>query len=112
MQTQVQKILILAVLASALVGCSRKKDKFLSRNFHALTTEYNTLFNGRQAFEQGRDALINGYQDNFWSILPVERLENPEYIPLPGDAVDPSFKIAEEKAIKIPLLRYAVCSRP
>ena len=100
LQTQVQKILILAVLASALVGCSRKKDKFLSRNFHALTTEYNTLFNGRQAFEQGRDALINGYQDNFWSILPVERLENPEYIPLPGDAVDPSFKIAEEKAIK------------
>ncbi|WP_125411783.1 tetratricopeptide repeat protein [Leeuwenhoekiella sp. MAR_2009_132] len=100
MQTQVQKILILAVLVGVLMGCSRKKDKFLSRNFHALTTEYNTLFNGRQAFEQGRDALIDNYQDNFWAILPVERLENPEFVPLPGDAIDPSFKLSEEKAIK------------
>ena len=100
MQTQIQKLLLLALLLAVLVGCSRKKDKFLSRNFHAITAEYNTLFNGRQAFEQGRDALINSYQDNFWEILPVERLESPDFVPLPGEAVDPSFERAEEKAIK------------
>ncbi len=100
MQTQVHKILLVALLLAVLAGCSRKKDKFLSRNFHAITAEYNTLFNGRQAFEQGRDALIEGYQDNFWEILPIERLESPDFIPLPGDAVDPSFERAEEKAIK------------
>ena len=100
LQTLVQKLLLLTLLIVVFTGCSRKKDKFLSRNFHALTAEYNTLFNGRQSFEQGRDALIDGYQDNFWAILPVERLENPEFVPLPGEAVDPSFKRAEEKAIK------------
>ncbi|PHR96256.1 MAG: hypothetical protein COA80_09185, partial [Leeuwenhoekiella sp.] len=76
MQTSVQKILLVTLLLAVLAGCSRKKDKFLSRNFHAITAEYNTLFNGRQAFEQGRDALIEGYQDNFWEILPVERLDS------------------------------------
>ncbi|PHQ30776.1 type IX secretion system periplasmic lipoprotein PorW/SprE [Leeuwenhoekiella nanhaiensis] len=100
MQTSAQKILLVTLLLAVLAGCSRKKDKFLSRNFHAITAEYNTLFNGRQAFEQGRDALIEGYQDNFWEILPVERLDSPDFIPLPGDAVDPSFERAEEKAIK------------
>ena len=94
MQTQVQKLLVILVLLTVLVGCSRKKDKFLSRNFHAITAEYNTLFNGRQAFEQGRDALIEGYQDNFWAILPIERLDSPDFVPLPGEAIDPSFKIA------------------
>jgi len=100
LQTQVQKLLVILVLLTVLVGCSRKKDKFLSRNFHAITAEYNTLFNGRQAFEQGRDALIEGYQDNFWAILPIERLDSPDFVPLPGEAIDPSFKIAEEKAVK------------
>lgn len=100
MQTQVQKLLAILVLLAVLVGCSRKKDKFLSRNFHAVTAEYNILFHGRQAFEQGRDALIEGYQDNFWAILPIERLDSPDFVPLPGEAIDPSFKRAEEKAIK------------
>jgi len=100
LQTQVQKLLAILVLLTVLVGCSRKKDKFLSRNFHAITAEYNTLFNGRQAFEQGRDALIEGYQDNFWAILPIERLDSPDFVPLPGEAIDPSFKRAEEKAVK------------
>ena len=96
MQTQVQKLLVFLMLLAVLVGCSRKKDKFLSRNFHAITAEYNILFNGRQAFEQGRDALIEGYQDNFWAILPIERLDSPDFIPLPGAAKDPSFERAEE----------------
>lgn len=100
MQTLVQKSLVFLLLLAVLVGCSRKKDKFLSRNFHAVTAEYNILFNGRQAFEEGRDALINGYQDNFWAILPIERLDSPDFIPLPGEAKDPSFERAEEKAIK------------
>ena len=100
MQTLVQKLLVFLVLLAVLLGCSRKKDKFLSRNFHAITAEYNILFNGRQAFEQGRNALIDGYQDNFWAILPIERLDSPDFIPLPGAAKDPSFERAEEKATK------------
>ncbi len=89
--------MVLAVLVS---GCSRKNDTFLSRNFHAVTAEYNTLYNGEVAFDEGRDALINTYTDNFWEILPVERLEKFEEVTLPGESKNPNFERAEEKAIK------------
>lgn len=86
----------------ALVGtsCSRKKDSFINRNFHAVTAEYNTLFNGHNALEQGRQNLITTYQDNYWDILPVERMEVKDEIILPGKSKNQDFNRAEEKAVK------------
>lgn len=86
-----------------LGACSTKKDKFLNRNFHAMTTKFNVLYNGQLAFDEGYEALTGAYQDNFWEILPVERLDVLEDAPilLPGrQAKDPNFEIAEEKAAK------------
>ena len=60
---------------SYLSACSTKKDAFLNRNWHALNTKYNTLYNGEIAFEQGREELNTGYKDDYWEILPIERLE-------------------------------------
>ena len=95
------KILILLGFTSlTLVGCSRKKDTFLSRNFHAVTAEYNTLYNGYLALEQGRNSLNESYQDNYWEILPIERMEVFEEITLPGQSKNDNFERAEEKAIK------------
>ena len=51
---------------SALLSCSRKKDKFLNKGFHAVTTKYNVLYNGNIAFEAGKDALIKSFNDNYW----------------------------------------------
>ncbi|RMB58055.1 hypothetical protein EAX61_10155 [Dokdonia sinensis] len=83
-----------------MAGCSRKKDTFLSRNFHAVTAEYNTLYNGDVALEKGLDGLANSYQDDYWDVLPVERLEIFEDITKPGESKSPDFDRAEEKAIK------------
>ncbi|MAZ26814.1 MAG: hypothetical protein CL868_07015 [Cytophagaceae bacterium] len=82
------------------MGCSRKKDNWLSRNYHAVTSEYNTLYNGEMALDEGRRALVDTYRDNFWQILPVERLEVFEEITLPGENKNASFERAEEKAVK------------
>lgn len=84
-------------------ACSTKKDKFLNRNFHAMTTKFNVLYNGNLAFDEGYEALTTSYEDNFWEILPVERLDVNEDAPilLPGrQAKNPNFEIAEEKAAK------------
>jgi len=35
-------------------SCSRKNDKFINRNFHAVTAEFNPIFNGYNALEQGK----------------------------------------------------------
>ncbi|WP_446685089.1 type IX secretion system periplasmic lipoprotein PorW/SprE [Formosa undariae] len=82
------------------MNCSRKKDKFISRNYHAMSTEYNTLYNGNIALEEGRARLNDAYRDDYWNILPVERLDFDEDILLPGQSKDETFSRAEEKAVK------------
>ncbi|WP_083157953.1 tetratricopeptide repeat protein [Allomuricauda sp. CP2A] len=81
-------------------SCSTQKDKFINRNWHALNTKYNTLYNGNIAFEQGREELNASYRDDYWEILPVERLEVTDEIKLDSEDNNPNFIIAEEKATK------------
>jgi len=114
----IQKIAIIAAAFAILFSCSTKKDSVFSRNYHALTTKYNVLFNGKEAFEKGLKAINDTYEDNFWKQLPIEPLEfKEERITLPksnaggfsgfddsesdeeNKATSP-FDIAEEKAIK------------
>jgi len=83
-----------------LVSCSRKKDKALNRKFHAVTTKYNVLYNGELAYESGKNALIESFVDDYWEILPVERMEVKEDLFLPGKSKNPDFERAEEKAVK------------
>lgn len=83
-----------------LLGCSRKKDKFINRNWHAVTTEYNTLYNGNLALDQGKQQIDQTYQENFWNILPVERMQVSREITLPGTVRNENFNVAEEKAAK------------
>ncbi len=58
------------------------------------------LYNGNIAFETGREELNTGYKDDYWEILPVERLEVTEEIRLDSEDNNPNFIIAEEKATK------------
>jgi len=94
--------LILSALLGGLIfnACSTKKDAFINRNWHALNTKYNTLYNGNIAFEEGRESLNTNYQDDYWEILPIERLEVTDEIKLDSEDNNPNFIIAEEKATK------------
>ena len=92
--------LVIACFILVLVSCSRKKDKFLSRNFHAVTAEFNALYNGYNALEDGRKSLTDNYYDNYWDVLPIERMQITEDIMLPGQSKNENFSRAEEKAVK------------
>ena len=83
-----------------LIACSVKKDKFINRNFHAVTTEYNVLYNGNLALDKGLEDLKITYQDNFWEVLPIERTSDKEEAILPGQTKNQNFERAEEKAVK------------
>ncbi len=93
---------LLSVLLGGLLfnACSTKKDAFINRNWHALNTKYNVLYNGNIAFEEGREQLNAAYQDDYWEVLPVERMEVVEEIELDSENNNPNFVIAEEKATK------------
>ena len=52
------------------------------------------------ALENGRDAIDNAFTDNYWELLPVERMQVEEDVLLPGQSKNADFERAEEKAIK------------
>ncbi len=95
------KITLFILAVVLLAACSRKKNTFLNRNVHAVTTEFNTLYNGNLAFTNGKEQLAAGYRDNFWEILPVERIDVEEAeTKSPGASKNADFNRAEEKAAK------------
>lgn len=98
--TSFRTILLVCFASLLVVGCSRKKDKFLNRNFHALGTKYNILYNGNIALEKGRENVDDAYTDNYWDLLEVERMQVSDEIMLPGQSKNKDFEVAEEKAIK------------
>ena len=60
------KITLFFLAVILLAACSRKKNTFLSRNVHAVKAEFNALYNGNVAFEEGKNELSTNYHDNFW----------------------------------------------
>lgn len=83
-----------------LVACSTKKNTFLSRNSHALSTEYNILYNGGIALDKGVADLKAQYKDTFWELLPVERMQVSEDQFENEKKANSNFERAEEKATK------------
>ena len=43
-----------------------------NKGYHTLTTKYNVLFNGKEAFSIGESILEETFEDNFYELLPVE----------------------------------------
>jgi hypothetical protein len=83
-----------------LFACSTKKNTFLSRNYHALSTKDNILYNGGIALDKGIADLKSQYTDNFWETLPVERMQITQDQMLPGKTKNPNFERAETKSTK------------
>ncbi len=89
-------------LALFLLSCG-KRNSFVSRNYHELTSSYNILFNGENYLQTGKSLLVSGYQEDIWESITVEPVlvqdsllnKNPM-----SDLAKESFLKAEDKAIK------------
>lgn len=80
-------------------SCSTTKKGILNQEYHTLTTKFNVLFNGKEAFSIGEEILSDAFEENFYELLPVEPIN------LRGENIDettiiPGFDRAEEKAVK------------
>ncbi len=65
---------ITVIFLLLIVGCSRKENKFLNRNFHAMNTYYNILYHGNIEIEKGIQDVKQKTQDHYFEVLPVERM--------------------------------------
>ena len=100
MKTSTYKFALAITILIFLVACSTKKNNFVSRNSHALTTKYNVLYNGGIALDKGILDLKSQYKDNFWETLPVERMQVVEQILTEAETKNTNFERAEAKATK------------
>lgn len=83
-----------------LVACSTKRDTFLNRNSHALSTEYNILYNGQIGLDKGIENIKSKSVDDFWHRLPIERMQIGGAITEESIVKNPDFELAETKATK------------
>lgn len=72
-----------------------------------MNTYYNTIYHGNLAVEDGIETVEEEYPENYWAVLPVERMqEKPPTTDIfepknnKTEAKNPEFKRAEEKATK------------
>lgn len=102
LETKLPKYLYTIGFILLLIACSTKKDTFVSRNMNALATKDNILYNGNIALDKGVKDLNLQYRDNFWEILPVERLlvQEQENLGPEEKKANADFETAEEKANK------------
>lgn len=83
-----------------LVACSTKNSSFLSRNSHALSTQYNILYNGQIGLDKGVESIKSNSNDNFWKRLPIERMQINEDLTAEEKTKNKDFELAETKATK------------
>ncbi len=111
---KLSNLLCVGFCIALIISCSVKKDKMINRNFHALTTKFNVLFNGKQAYLKGLKEIEEKHKDNFWKRLQIEpitfddrKIEGPKFRPTTDEDDEEaetenlsSFDRAEEKAVK------------
>lgn len=92
----------LSALLFLMAACSTRKDKFVNRKWQALNTKYNVMYNGNLAYDKGIEDIRLKYNDNFWEILPIERMTpKPEEVKMGEQPqLNANFQRAEEKATK------------
>lgn len=92
----------LSALLLFVTACSTRKDRFVNRQWQALNTKYNVMYNGNLAYDKGIEDIRQKYNDNFWEVLPIERMTPTSEDVKAGQQaqLNANFQRAEEKATK------------
>ena len=100
LKTKILKHSFFITFLLILVACSTKKDTFLARNSHALSTRDNILYNGQIGLDKGIKEVRTNSKDNYWKRLPIERLQIIDDNQGVAKVKNPNFDLAEAKATK------------
>lgn len=90
-----------------LSGCSTKRNTAVTRQYHRVTTHFNVLFNGKDAFTQGMKKAEKAEPAGFDEILPVFSFEIEE---VPG-LISSDMQRAIEKTKKS-IEKHSITAKP
>ena len=72
----------------------------MARSSHALSTKYNILYNGGVGLEKGVQNINSSTDDDFWELLPPEKMLIKDELVSNNKASNAEFELAEAKATK------------
>ena len=83
-----------------ILSCSSQKNTALYRRVQAIKADYNTYFNGKQAFIEGYQAQRDGNKDNYMELLPYYIVGNSSTLKLGSGMYDRAIE-KSKKTIKL-----------
>ena len=99
-QSTVKRYIFLSLFFICFLSCSTQKNKALNKGYHSAVSSYNVLFNGETSIDEGFLQTQESFVDNFWEILPVEKINISKDIITVDGIENDNFLKAEEKAAK------------
>lgn len=100
-------IIGMGIAVTIAVSCSTSKNTGLSRRVQAFKTQYNTYYNGSQAFKEGYMAQRDGNRDNYIEMLPYYMIGNKNTVKLGSGQFDRAIE-KSQKAIK----QHSITKKP
>lgn len=89
--------ILFAAFSLIVAACSTSHNTWYSRHYQMLTSEFNVLFNGNEAFKGGIEAIRSQYKNDYSRILPIYEFSD-EKAAAPGSA---DMETALKKAHKL-----------
>ncbi len=80
-----------------ILSCSSQKNTALYRRVQAIKADYNTYFNGKQAFIEGYQAQRDGNKDNYMELLPYYIVGNSSTLKLGSGMYDRAIEKSKKK---------------
>ncbi len=102
---QFRKQIYFILVCIFITGCSVKKNTWVSRNYHTLTSYYNVYYNGNQAFLDGHKLIRDGAKNDYTTLLPIY-FESDRELTKKADsemdrAIEKSKKLIDKHSIKV-----------
>ncbi|MGM0634678.1 MAG: tetratricopeptide repeat protein [Bacteroidota bacterium] len=82
-RSQFYLFFLIATTLFSIWACSTQKNKFVNRNWHAMTTYYNILYHGNIEIDSALSTIKRQHHDHYFDILPIERMAT-----VPDERVD------------------------
>lgn len=100
-------VIIFISLIYLFLSCSTKKNTFVSRTYHNLTSHYNAYFNGNEAYKQGIKRINSNPNDDYSLILNVFAILNNEAV----KQASSDMERAKDKAA-IVIKKHSITTKP
>ncbi len=103
----IKNIIYLLVASIFIFSCSTKKNTFVTRSFHNITSKYNIYFNANESYNEGISKYKESHKDDYSRILPILIFPNKAT----SSSIQPQMDRVIEKCSKV-IRNHSITVKP